>query len=280
MPNQTSITSCRDHLSLGANADGSSLICRLRTERPLVLCLTNGVVRNFTANLLLAAHAVPAMLEDAKEAEEMLQTCANALLVNVGTYSAAQADAMRAAVASAHAQSLPWVLDPVAVGLLSPRTALCHELIALYPPALIRGNASEILALADQPALTRGPESTDACEAALPAAKELAQATGAAVLVTGPTDYATDGLQTHAIIGGHEMMTRVTGIGCAMGALAAALCAVADNALQAAVACSQLFSHAGTQAATLASHPGSFATAFLDAVDSHVLAASPATEDH
>ena len=255
MLNQTPMTSCRDHLSLGANADGSSLICRLRTERPLVLCLTNGVVRNFTANLLLAAHAVPAMLEDAKEAEEMLQTCANALLVNVGTYSAAQADAMRAAVASAHAQSLPWVLDPVAVGLLSPRTALCHELIALYPPALIRGNASDILALADQP-------------------------TGAAVLVTGPTDYATDGLQTHAIIGGHEMMTRVTGIGCAMGALAAALCAVADNALQAAVACSQLFSHAGTQAATLASHPGSFATAFLDAVDSHVLAASPATEDH
>lgn len=256
----------------------ATLICRLRTERPLVLCLTNGVVRNFTANLLLAAHAVPAMLEDAKEAEEMLQTCANALLVNVGTHSQAQASVMRAAVAAAQAHSLPWVLDPVAVGLLSPRTVLCHELIALYPPTLIRGNASEILALAGRSALARGPETTDTSEAALPAAQALAHATGAAVLVTGPTDYATDGSQTHAIIGGHEMMTRVTGVGCAMGALAAALCSVAaDNALSAAVACSQLFSLAGAQAASRAPHPGSFATAFLDAVDSCVLAATPTT---
>ncbi len=253
----------------------SSLIYRLRTDRPLVLCLTNGVVRNFTANLLLAAHAVPAMLEDAKEAEEMLQTCANALLVNVGTYSQAQADVMRTAVATALTHSLPWVLDPVAVGLLSPRTTLCHELIALYPPTLIRGNASEILALAGHSALARGPETTDTCEVALPAAQALAQATGAAVLITGPTDYATDGVQTHAVIGGHEMMTRVTGVGCAMGALAAALCSIADSALQAAVACSQLFSLAGTQAASRASNPGSFAAAFLDAVDNCVLDAIP-----
>lgn len=253
------------------NLDGT-LINRLRTERPLVLCLTNGVVRNFTANLLLAAHAVPAMLEDAKEAEEMLQTCANGLLVNVGTYSQAQASVMRAAVATVQARSLPWVLDPVAVGLLSPRTALCHELMALYPPTLIRGNASEILALAGHSALARGPETADTSETALPAAQALAHATGAAVLVTGPADYATDGIQTHAIIGGHEMMTRVTGMGCAMGALAAALCSVADNALQAAVACSQLFSHAGVQAASRATSPGSFATEFLDAVDQCVLA--------
>lgn len=253
--------------------ESSSLIRRLRTSRPLVLCLTNGVVRNFTANLLLAAHAVPAMLENDKEAEEMLQTCANALLVNVGTYSQTQADTMRAAVSTAHSLSLPWVLDPVAVGLLSPRTAFCHELITLYPPVIIRGNASEILALSGHPAVARGPESTDVCETALPAARELAKATGAAVLVTGPTDYTTDGSHTYAITGGHELMTRVTGVGCAMGALAAALCAVSDNALHAAVTCSQIFSHSGTHAAMCAHHPGSFATAFLDTVDDCVLSA-------
>lgn len=251
--------------------ESSSLIHRLRTSRPLVLCLTNGVVRNFTANLLLAAHAVPAMLENDKEAEEMLQTCANALLVNVGTYSQTQADTMRAAVSTAHSLSLPWVLDPVAVGLLSPRTAFCHELIALYPPTIIRGNASEILALSGHPAVARGPESTDGCETALPAARDLAEATGAAVLVTGPTDYATDGILTYAVPGGHELMTRVTGVGCAMGALAAALCAIADDELQAAVTCSQILSYAGAMAATRTKYPGSFATALLDAVDDCIL---------
>ena len=217
------------------------------------------------------------MLENDKEAEEMLQTCANALLVNVGTYSQTQADTMRAAVSTAHSLSLPWVLDPVAVGLLSPRTAFCHELIALYPPTIIRGNASEILALSGHPAVARGPESTDGCEAALPAARELAKATGAAVLVTGPTDYATDGILTYAVTGGHELMTRVTGVGCAMGALAAALCAVAENALQAAVTCSQIFSLSGINAATRTHHPGSFATALLDAVDDCILS-TPKTQ--
>lgn len=243
------------------------VLVALRTQRPLVLCLTNDVVRNFTANLLLAAHAVPAMLADAEEAEEMMKSCAQGLLVNVGTYTEQQARTQRAAVRCAGELGIPWVLDPVAVGLLSARTRFCHEIMRLAPPTLIRGNASEIMALAGQNAVTRGPESTDDGLTALPAAQQLARSTGAAVLVTGAVDYATDGQTTEAISGGSELTTRVTGMGCAMGALAAALCAVADSPLQAAIIVARLFKMAAETAAQTTTRTGSYAVAFLDALN-------------
>ena len=240
---------------------------KLRESRPLVLCLTNDVVRNFTANVLLASHAVPAMLADPTEATEMVAQCADALLVNVGTWTLEQETTMRAAVDAATLHSRPWVLDPVAAGLLSPRTALCRELIRSHPPTLIRGNAAEILALVGEDALPRGPESTVASAAALEAARHLARSSHAAVLVTGEQDFATDGTLCMTINGGHPVMTRVTGVGCAMGAVAAAFCAVADSPLQAAVLTSMLFSSAGSEAASRSISPGSFALNFLDALD-------------
>ncbi len=243
------------------------VLVALRTRRPLVLCLTNEVVRNFTANLLLAAHAVPAMLADAGEAEEMMKSCAQGLLVNVGTYTEQQARTQRAAVRCAGELGVPWVLDPVAVGLLSARTRFCREIMQLTPPTLIRGNASEIMALAGESTATRGPESTDDSVAALPAAQQLARSTGAAVLVTGAVDYATDGRTTEAIGGGSELTIRVTGMGCAMGALAAALCAVADSPLRAAIVVARLFKTVAETAAKTATGTGSYAVAFLDALD-------------
>ncbi len=247
-------------------ARAAGVLETLRRRRPLVLSLTNSVVQPLTANLLLAVGAVPAMLSDGQEAGEMIRACANALLINTGTLTAAQADAMRQAVAAARDSGVPWVLDPVAAGLLSVRTALCRELLAT-PPALIRGNASEIIALAGGDAAGRGPESNDEALAALPSAQDLARRTGAAVLVTGAVDYATDGATTWAIHGGHPLMTRVTGVGCAMGALAAACVASAASPLDAAVATAVLLGLAGERAAARAPRPGSFAVALLDELD-------------
>ena len=243
------------------------VLSRMRETRPLVLSLTNDVVRAFTANLLLAVGAVPAMLAEAQEAEEMLGSCASALLINTGTLTHPQADVMRAAVRAAAKENLPWVLDPVAVGLLSFRTALCRELLSLSAPALIRGNASEILALAGEKSTPRGPESTAESRDAVDAAQRLARRVGSIVLLTGATDYATDGVHTWGIAHGHPLMTRVTGVGCAMGALAAACAASADSPLEAAVGTSVILGLAGEKAAARAPHPGSFATALLDELD-------------
>jgi hydroxyethylthiazole kinase len=245
-----------------------ALVAEMRKRVPLVHCLTNHVVTNFTANVLYAAGAAPAMIHDPEEAA-LFAGVASALLVNLGTIEREQAEAMRRAVASANAAGRPWVLDPVAVGALPLRTQLAAELAA-QRPALIRGNASEILALAGSGTGGRGVESTQGVDAAEGAACALADRTGAAVLVTGPVDFAvaSGGAAPVRIANGVPLLTRVTGVGCAQGALCAALCAAADgDALLAAVTGALFVGIAGERAARVAQRPGSFQIAFLDALD-------------
>lgn len=243
----------------------SSDLEKIRATAPLVLSLTNSVVQPLTANLLLAVGAVPAMLNDAEEAVEMLRGGTGALLVNLGTVTREQGSVMQAAVQEANRLNIPWVLDPVAVGALSLRTRLAEQLKE-QTPRIIRGNASEIMALAGYSAVTKGPESTSSSSDALQAAKELALQTGAAILVTGPTDYSTDGHQVIATENGHPMMSRVTGVGCSMGALAAACAAVSPSPLQAAVSTAVLMGIAGELAFEESPAPGSFAVSLLDAL--------------
>ena len=242
----------------------ASVLRTLRERKPLILSLTNNVVQNITANMLLATGAVPVMLTHSEEIRDLLHSCANGMLINLGTLSKEQAATMQQAVADAAQAGVPWVLDPVAVGLLKFRTHFCEKLLTT-PPAMIRGNASEIIALAGaEGALCRGVESAAESEAAIAAAQTLARRTGAAVLVTGETDYATDGTTTIACGNGHPLMTQVTGVGCSMGALCAACIASADTSLHAAAACAAILGLAGEKAAAKAPHPGTFAALLLD----------------
>lgn len=246
--------------------DLAAVLESLRTRHPLILSLTNSVVQPITANMLLAAGAAPVMLNDAEESEQLLCTCANGLLINVGTLSRSQAEQMRRAVCAARTAGIPWVLDPVAVGLLDFRTGFCQGLLTLHP-TLIRGNASEIMALAGEAAGGRGTDSTEESEAAVHAARQLAGRYGCTVLVTGAVDYVTDGERLLALNNGDPLMTRVTGVGCAMGALAAACVAVAPDAFTGAAACAALLGIAGERAAFRCPHPGTFAAALLDELD-------------
>ena len=246
--------------------DLAAVLENLRKKNPLILSLTNNVVQSITANMLLAVGAAPVMLNDAAECGQLLSVCANGLLVNVGTLSHPQAELMRAAVDAAHAAGVPWVLDPVAVGLLRFRTEFCHELLAMRPN-LIRGNASEIMALAGEAAGGRGTDTTEESSAAVQSARKLAQQCGCTVLVTGPVDYVTDGERVLALGNGDPLMTRVTGVGCAMGALAAACVASAPDAFTGAAACAAILGIAGERAAARCPRPGSFARALLDELD-------------
>ncbi len=246
--------------------DLAAVLENLRKKNPLILSLTNNVVQGITANMLLAVGAAPVMLNDAAEYEQLLSVCANGLLVNVGTLSHPQAELMRSAVDAAHAAGVPWVLDPVAVGLLRFRTEFCHELLAMRP-TLIRGNASEIMALAGEAAGGRGTDTTEESSAAVQSARKLAQQCGCTVLVTGPVDYVTDGERVLALGNGDPLMTRVTGVGCAMGALAAACVASAPDAFTGAAACAAILGIAGERAAARCPRPGSFAGALLDELD-------------
>lgn len=243
----------------------STILERLRTLRPLVHCLTNHVVKGFTANVLLAIGAAPAMVEHPDEAEEFAGM-ADALLVNVGTLDEPQMAAMRRAIPAANAAKRPWVFDPVAVGPLGIRTRFAAEILA-HRPTVIRGNASEILALAGLAGGGRGVDSGAQSAAARDAARTLARATGGAVLVTGQTDYILTAEREIAVANGHALLTRVTGVGCAMGAINAACAAVTKSPLEASVATAVLLGIAGERAALQTSRPGSFQVALLDALD-------------
>jgi hydroxyethylthiazole kinase len=237
---------------------------RLRNTTPLVHLLTNEVVQAITANVLLATGAAPAMIVAEEEAADFARM-AGALLVNVGTLYPARLSAMRQAVAAANAAGVPWTLDPVAVGVLDYRTDACRELIG-QSPAAIRGNASEILALAGAGSAGRGVDSTAASNAALSAAQALARQTGAIVAVTGQIDYITDGVRTWATPWGHPIMTRVVGTGCALSALVAAFTADAPDRLNAVAAACAVAGLCGERAQAECAGPGSFTAAFLDAL--------------
>jgi len=237
----------------------STALADLRVAPPLVQCITNAVVTNFTANALLALGASPAMCDIPGEAG-LFAGIAGGVLVNLGTPTAEQRDAAREAVAA----GTPWVLDPVAVGALPVRTALARELLEARP-AIVRGNASEILALAGAGAGGRGVDSTDSPEAALDAARALAVRTGGTVAVSGPVDLIVDADRVARVSGGSVLLTRVTGGGCALGAAMAALLAVTD-AFTAATTASAIWAVASERAEAASGGPGSFAVAFLDAL--------------
>lgn len=251
--------------------DCAARLEQLRQATPLIHNITNYVAMNSMANILLAVGASPAMVHATEEMAEFA-AIADALTINIGTLSADWLGAMQQAARSAREHDKPWVLDPVAVGATRFRRDAGALLIA-ERPSVIRGNASEILALAQlsnsgagADDRGRGVDSTASSDAATTAAIELARTTSAIVAVTGVTDLVTDGQRLARIPGGHPLMPRVTTLGCSLTGVVAAFVATGDDALLATCAALNCYAIAGSMAGDRANGPGSFASAFLDAL--------------
>jgi hydroxyethylthiazole kinase len=248
-------------------ADRSAeLLEAVRSRAPLVQCITNSVVQNVTANVLLALGASAAMVDVPSEAGPFARV-ADALLVNTGTPHADPRAASVEAARAAAEHGTPWVLDPVAVGSLQVRTALARELLGIGPTVL-RGNASEVLALLGDSAGGRGVDSTAGTDDARASAVDAAGRLVGAVAVSGPVDLVsgTGGSGTVVrITNGTELLTRITGGGCALGAVIAAFTSVApDDPLAATVAGTAVHTIAAELAARDAGGPGTFQPLFLD----------------
>ncbi|SNX68834.1 hydroxyethylthiazole kinase [Cereibacter ovatus] len=243
--------------------DGGAYLATMRRTAPLVQCITNFVAMNVMANVLLAAGASPAMVHDPEEAAEFA-AIAQALTINIGTPDPRWVEGMLAAAEGAARAGVPWVLDPVAVGATAFRRDIGARLLALRP-GVIRGNASEILALAGAAARGKGADSADPVAAAEDAARRLAQTSGAVVAVTGPVDYVTDGARAFRIANGHPLMPKVTALGCSLTGVVGAFVA-GQPRLEATVAALACFGLAGEIAARAARGPASFQTAFIDAL--------------
>lgn len=243
----------------------ADLLEAVRARSPLVQCITNTVVQNVTANVLLALGASAAMVDVTTEAGPFARV-ADALLVNTGTPHAEPRAASVEATTAAVEAGTPWVLDPVAVGSLPVRTALARELLALRPTVL-RGNASEVLAVLGASAGGRGVDSTvgpDDARAAAVGASD-GRIVGA-LAVSGAVDLVVaPGTGVVRVANGTELLTRITGGGCALGAVVAAFTAVApDDPGVAAVAATAVHTIAAELAAADAGGPGTFQPLFLD----------------
>lgn len=238
----------------------------VRHQHPLVHNITNYVVMNSTANLLLSVGASPVMAHAVEEVEEMAGI-AGALVLNIGTLSAPWIVAMRKAGAVAKRRGIPIVLDPVGAGATIYRTETASLLTREVQPSIIRGNASEILALAGGTSGTQGVDSRHPVEAARGAAAALAKSAGAVVSVTGPEDFITDGRREARVQNGHPLMARITGTGCAATAITGAFAAVTPDPFVAATAALVVFGIAGELAAEGNPRPGTFAVRLADALD-------------
>ena len=244
-------------------ADVAAVLAELRGRSPLVQCITNSVVTGFTANALLALGAAPAMVDNLEEAT-VFAGVADGLLINVGTLTPALGETMVATARAAGEAATPWVLDPVAVGGLPLRDRVATELVPLRP-TVIRGNASEIISLSGADGGGRGVDSTAATDQALDAARSLCERTGGAVAVSGPTDHIVSAGGVSTISNGDAMMTKVTGVGCALGAITAAFAACVPGP-EAALAATAVWTVAAEIAMERASGPGTFAVQLLDAL--------------
>ncbi|MGL4496526.1 MAG: hydroxyethylthiazole kinase [Beijerinckiaceae bacterium] len=243
----------------------SHIVESVRAGRPLVHNVSNHVVMNFTANALLACGASPAMVHAIEEVEEFV-AISQSLVINIGTLDAPWVTSMLAAAARAQALGKPWVLDPVGVGATRYRRETCAKLLQ-HRPSVIRGNASEIIALAGGAASSRGVDSTTAANDAIAAAQALAQACGSVVVISGETDIVTDGGRIAPVRGGAAMMTQITGTGCALSAVTGAMVAVTGDFFAAAQTACATFKVAAESARAAAPHgPGTLAAAFLDAL--------------
>ena len=252
----------------------------LRKKNPLVICITNDVVRTFTANGLLAIGASPIMSECSEDLKDLI-IYASALLINIGTLTPEKANYYKEAIKLAKKHDVPIVLDPVGCHAGAYRLSVVLELIKTGAISLLRGNQSEIKAIydalcpddsSDSSTTGKGVDGSQVEDSAV-IAYRLARLINCPVVATGEEDYVSDGTRVFAVPHGHPIMTAVTGTGCLLGAVLAAFfsayypCKDRMSIGEFLAYALAYYGLAGESAVkTSGIKPGSFSVAFMDAL--------------
>lgn len=238
---------------------------KVREKKPLIHNITNFVVMNYTANALLACGASPVMAHAVEEVEEMV-SLAGALVLNIGTLTPQWVEAMLRAGKKANVLKVPIVLDPVGSGATRLRTESATRLARDLSIQVVRGNASEVLSLAEKEVRTKGVDSLHSVEEAEGTAIALAKQLKTTLAITGKVDLVTDGKRIIRVHNGHEMMGRVTGTGCTATVMIGAFLAVDPDPVEATATALAYFGVAGEKAAAQTTTPGTYQIALLDAL--------------
>lgn len=238
----------------------------IKEKKPLVHNITNMVVMNDTANILLHLGASPVMAHAPEEVEEMVGL-AGALVLNIGTLTPDLVDSMILAGKKANQLGVPVVLDPVGAGATSLRTKSTLRILDAVKVSILRGNAAEISILGGLDAVVKGVDAAGVANAPALIARTAAEKFGLTVAVSGEIDAVSDGARTVLIENGHPMLGCLTGTGCMCTAITGAFAAVCADPFTAAAGALAAFGIAGEKAARVEPLlPGSYKVALFDQV--------------
>ncbi len=236
---------------------------KIKEEKPLVHHITNFVVINDNANIMLAIGALPVMSYAREEVEEMV-ALSQALVLNIGTLTQEMVESAILAGKKANELGIPVVLDPVGAGATQFRTESALKILQEVKISILRGNTGEIGNLLGIKAEVRGVEGgvVDADTSDL--AQRASQKFQTVAAITGKIDVVTDGKRVVRIKNGDVLLTRVTGTGCMATSLCAACAAVERDYLWAASSALGFLGVCGEIAARHSSGPGSFRVSLFD----------------
>lgn len=247
------------------------IVKAVKEKSPLVQCLTNLVSMDIMANGLLAVGASPAMVhapEELDAAIAIVGAIKGAVSINIGTLDVNWIKSFKLAVEACKRNNVPWVLDPVGAGFTPLRTDTATQLLELGGCAVVRGNGSEILALAGAMGGGKGVDSTEGSDGAVDAAKALAEKYGCVVCVSGAVDYVCDPAgQVLSCPHGVEMLTKITAAGCLVSSIIAAFVAAKPDGYSNAEAALYAFTFFGLCAEAAAKDskgPGSLKVNLMD----------------
>ncbi len=254
-------------------------LAAVREKEPLTHVITHQIAANDTANCILALGARPIMAEHPDEMEEIV-TAAKALGVSLGNINENRLRAIHNAGEAACAGRKPHIIDCVGVAVSRLRMDFAQSYIADYQPAMVKGNASELLALVgcvshaigvdagDEAALYRSLAEGNTASGEVGALQSFAQVNGTVLVITGETDIVLDGKNVALVSNGVPLLGKITGSGCMLTGIIAAFLAAGIEPMTAAVAGLTVFGAAGENAAEQAgsNHPGTFHSLLFDAL--------------
>ena len=208
--------------------DFERILANLQERAPLVHNITNYVTVNDCANILLACGASPIMSDDEEDVEDITTICGG-LNINIGTLNKNTIPSMFLAGKRANELGHPVLLDPVGAGASKLRTETAAKLVDELKLSVIRGNISEIKALAQGASSTKGVDADIAdrvnarnLDSVVDFARRFSERTGAVIAITGATDLIIDQDRVCIVTNGHPMMSRITGSGCMLSAMTTA----------------------------------------------------------
>ncbi|KJS83403.1 MAG: hydroxyethylthiazole kinase [Peptococcaceae bacterium BICA1-8] len=237
----------------------------IRQKKPLVHHLTNTVTINDCANITLCFGALPVMANSIDEVEEIVEN-ADSLVLNMGTLSNEQYNAIILAGKKANQRKIPIILDPVGAGATTYRTRKIQDLLEILNPTVIKGNAAEISILSGQYGVLKGIESQGIYNNIIPTAEKLANSHNCIVAVTGQNDVVTNGQRTFIIENGHWLMGKIIGTGCMAASVIGCFMATGIQTLEACTCALTAYDISAELASIRADvkGPGSFKAALMD----------------